>query len=159
MKSLPRRRWWVGLVAVWALSGCCPKNAGMFVFGTHLRVSVGFRPYIFSWGVPSYVPERTWWCFYGSLGWRTVSSSTPFVCRPCRASSRDISHGTHITAVRLQALPFMILCHIARQARHFWKNFFLRGFGMRILGCFAGLRFQGGEGCVWLSNRVNIIIF
>ena len=41
-----------------AQSGCCSKNAGMFVFGTHLRVSVGFRPYIFSWGVPSYVPER-----------------------------------------------------------------------------------------------------
>ena len=42
-----------------AQSGCCSKNAGMFVFGTHLRVSVGFRPYIFH-GVfhPMYQEER-----------------------------------------------------------------------------------------------------
>ena len=30
-------------MAVWPLSGCCSKNAGMFVFGTHLAVSVWFR--------------------------------------------------------------------------------------------------------------------
>ena len=128
-----------------AQSGCCSKNAGMFVFGTHLRVSVGFRPYIFSWGVPSYVPERTWWCFYGSLGWHTVSSSTPFVCRPCLVWAWDISHGTHITAVRLQALPFMILCHIARQARHFSKNFFT-GFWDAYFGMLCGFAFSGWGG-------------
>ena len=105
----------------------------------------GVSSVYFSWGVPSYVPGRAWWCFYGSLGWRTVSSSTPFVCRPCRASSRDISHGTHITAVRLQALPFMILCHIARQARHFWKNFFT-GFWDAYFGMLCGFAFSGWGG-------------
>ena len=108
----------------------------------------GVSSVYFSWGVPSYVPERAWWCFYGPLGWRTLRTSMPLVYRPCRASSRDISHGTHITAVRLQALPFMILCHIARQARHFWKNFFT-GFWGCVFWMLCGFAFSGwGGGCL-----------
>ena len=124
VKSLPRRRRFVEGETGWVLSGYCPKNAEMYLFGLHSAASLCFRRYIRRRGVPSYVPESAGWCFYGPLGWHTLRTSMPLVCRPCRASSRDISHGMHITAVRLHALSFMILCHIARQARHFWKNFF-----------------------------------
>ena len=89
--------------------------------------------------------KSVWWCFYGPLGRHTLRASLPLVCRPCRASSRDISHGTHITAVRLQALPFMILCHIARQARHFSKNFFT-GFWDAYFGMLCGFAFSGWGG-------------
>ena len=94
-------------------------------------------------GVPSYVPESAGWCFYGPLGWHTLRTSMPLVCRPCRASSRDISHGTHISAVRLQAIPRMIWCHIARQARHFSKNFFTF-FGVCFCDVFLWGRCRGG---------------
>ena len=126
--------------------GAVPKNARYSCLGSIWRYFVvGFRRCIRRWGVPSYVPESVWWCFYGPLGWHTLCTSMPLVCRPCRASSRDISHGTHITAVRLHALSFMILCHIAYRTAGtaFFEKLF---YG--VLGCFAGLRFRGGAGCV-----------
>ena len=109
----------------------------------HLWVSVDI---FVMWGCSILCARKSvWWCFYGPLGWHTLRTSMPLVCRPCRASSRDISHGTHITAVRLHALSFMILCHIARQARHFWKNFFT-GFWDAYFGMLCGFAFSGWGG-------------
>ena len=107
----------------------------------HLYVSVDI---FVMWGCSILCARKSaGWCFYGPLGWHTLRTSMPLVCRPCRASSRDISHGTHISAVRLQAIPRMIWCHIARQARHFSKNFFTF-FGVCFCDVFLWGRCRGG---------------
>ena len=123
-------RAFIGVTQSW----CCSKNAGMFLSGTHFAVSAGFRRRVRRGGVLVGVPERACGGVFTTFsGGARVHTSTTFVCRPCLVWAWDISHGTHITAVRLQTLSFMILCHIARQARHFWKNLFY--------GVFGGLNF------------------
>ena len=51
VKSLPRRRRFVEGETGWVLSGYCPKNAEMYLFGLHSAASLGFRRYIRHVGV------------------------------------------------------------------------------------------------------------
>ena len=103
-----------------------------------------------------------WAPFGGIFGFPSIHSSCGAVSILCARKSvmvflrpSRVAHGTHISAVRLQALPRMILCHIARHARHFSKNFFTF-FGGYFCDVFLWGRCRGVS---VLGNRVNIIIF
>jgi hypothetical protein len=121
-------------VAVWALSGYCPKNVEMYLFGLYLAASVGGFVDIFVMGVfASDVPERA----RGGV-FTAVSGS----------------HVTHTCAVRLQVLSRMVCGCFCTARTAFLKTFLCECWGVRSdvsAVCVLG----GGYGGVEWGDRMK----